>query len=413
MHVPLAELQLRRNRLLKALPPSSALIVRAAGFCTRNADNHYPFRQDSNFWYLTGLNEPNAWAVFFQNGSSLLLSEAFDPIAARWQGAYLGPKVAAEQLDFTDSDTLENRKARLSEALSGIETLYFPLGQNVSWDREILQIFRLLKAKGRKKRLAPESLHDANSILAALRMRKSPWEIMQMKKAASITAKAFASIAALMQPGCYEYEIEADILHTFAKNGARFSAYSSIVGGGNNACVLHYQANKDPLRPNTTVLVDAGCEWDYYASDVTRTFAVGGEFTPEAKAVYEVVLEAQKKAIAQIKPGARFSVLQETVVKHLSENLKSLSLPGEVGKYYMHGASHFLGLDVHDIGIYETSQGATILEPGMVVTIEPGLYLPSEDPELPKAFKGIGVRIEDDILVTEQGHENLTESIAK
>jgi Xaa-Pro aminopeptidase len=418
-----SEFQERRKKLAGVMAKNSILLWPAATIRYRNADTAYPYRQESNFYYLSSFEEPDALLALGSTGVFTLFCAENDPVRARWEGASLGPEKLLASGLADEAYALEDLDTKLLEKLAQYETLYYPHGLDPKFDIKIQKCLDLLRNKNTRTQHYPRTLIDARSLLANLRLIKSPVEIEHLKQAAYISTKGHLALLAKTVPGMYEYELEAILLHEFYRAGARACAYSSIVGGGNNACILHYQKNNEILKEGDLVLVDAGCEWQHYASDITRTFPVSGRFSPAQKSIYELVLSAQIAGINCIKPGVPYTMIQETIVAILSEGLISLGIltasldevltTKAYKKYYMHSSGHWLGLDVHDAGPYEVSGEPILLTAGMVLTVEPGLYFAPEFTEVPEQFRGIGIRIEDDILVSYNGFVNLTEAIPK
>jgi len=396
-------------------------ILPGASLRTRSADTAYPFRQDSDFWYLTGFDHPDAIAVLRTDGGPAftLFVQPRDPLAETWNGYRPGVEGALADFGADEAHPVEQWPERLAELIAPARRLYHVLGRDAALDARIARELESLRGKS-KQGLAPaDEIVDPRKLLHEMRLRKAPEEVAILRRAAAISAAA-----RLARPGRYEYELEAELLRVFRGRGGSGPAYGSIVGGGRNAAILHYVTNDRVLEPDTLVLVDAGVELEGYASDVTRTYPVGGRFTGAGRAVYEVVLAAQKAALAEVRPGATLPAIHEAAVRVLIDGMRSLGLlTGTVDdrwadesfrRYYMHGTSHWLGLDVHDVGVYATGDQPRPLEPGMVFTVEPGLYVSAdEQDEAAARYRGIGVRIEDDVVVTEDGCENLNLDIPK
>lgn len=415
----------RRQELIDTLGENSAIIVAAGGEKTRNADTHYRFRVDSDFYYLTGFNEPEA--VFLLRpgmdcGASVLFCHEKDPAFEQWEGKRLGPSMAPAELSIAQAFPLKDINEHMPKLLDGVENLYFPIGRYAWLDKAVGRWQRVLKMRERKGSLAPLNWGDVDRILHSMRRIKSHAEFEQMWAVAEITASAHRCAMAAARPGCWEYELDAAIQHEFMKHGCIAAAYPSIVAGGANANILHYINNNQQIADGDLVLIDAGGELDCYAADVTRTFPINGVFSSPQRTVYNLVLDAQLKAIESIKPGVPYDTYHNVAVQVLVEGMQSLGLlRGTVDeimeteaykRFYMHRTGHFLGMDVHDVGSYKNGDKWAPLQAGMVVTVEPGIYIPNDE-DIPEEFRGIGVRIEDDIVVTEKGSNNLTYAAPK
>jgi len=415
----------RRTRLLEGLGSQSAAIFPAAHIALRSADSDYAFRQDSDFHYLTGFPEPDAVCVLIPGAAEpyTLFVRPKDRDAEIWNGRRAGIEGAVKQYGADAAFPIAELPTRLGTMLRDVDTLFVALGRDPSFDRIVLDLVNEHRRTRPRRGRGIVQLHDPSTLVHEMRLIKDAWELDRMRAAASITAAAHADLMRTTRPGMRESELEIRVEHAFRRHGATGPAYGSIVGGGDNATILHYRDNCDALRDGDLVLVDAGCELELYAADVTRTFPVGAGFTPEQAALYDVVLEAQRAAIATVRPGGRFGDAHEAALEVLCAGLVHLGLlagtPEEVRTtsayraYYMHRTGHWLGLDVHDVGLYEQDGVSRRLEPGMVVTVEPGLYVAADAEGAPAAFRGIGIRIEDDVLVTENGNEVLTEAAPK
>jgi Xaa-Pro aminopeptidase len=416
----------RRKTLLKHLNPNSIVIIPSANEMIRNGDAHYLFRQNSDFFYLTGFEEPEAIAVLIPNredGEYILFNRTRDPSREIWDGPRAGQEGAVKDFHAHQSFPISQFKSMLPQLLEGREAIYYPVGSHPRFDKLILRAVNQVRAKIRGGITFPSQFLDISSALHEMRLLKSAHEIKIMQRAVDITAESHIAAMQMCKPGLYEYELEAKISYIFQKNAARSPAYSSIVGAGKNSCILHYVTNNAKIGANDIVLVDAGCEYQNYASDITRTFPANGKFSGEQKAIYELVLAAQLAAINTVKPGASFLAAQSVIVKILTQGLCDLGLlKGNVDNlienqayfpFYMHRSGHWLGLDVHDVGAYNLNNQWRPLQPGMVLTIEPGLYISENIPGVDKRWHNIGVRIEDDILVTETGHKVLSANIPK
>ncbi len=415
----------RRQQLLSKMGNGIA-IVPSACMQVRSNDTEFPFRQESNFYYLTGFNEPDALLLLCkqqkQTKTVLFLRER-DPEMEMWVGERLGVGPACERLDVDEAYDIKTLEAELPKLLEGSEHLYLDTFRDNEYIQTIKKVSEAL-SHIRTVDISPRNYIHLNTILEKMRLYKDAYEIDQIKKALSITTQAHHAAMAMVKPGMQEYEIQALIEYVFKKNGSEHDAYGTIVAGGNNANTLHYVQNRHPLREGELMLIDAGCEWDYYASDITRTTPVNGKFSKPQQALYEGILDVQETIIRSIKPGVSKQQLQERSELLLAQVMLDLGiLNGSLDevlenkrhkKYYPHGIGHWMGLDVHDTCPYKDENGKEVqFEEGIVLTIEPAIYLPKDDIEIPEAFRGIGIRTEDNILVTEKGYENLSSDIAK
>ncbi|MDG4552312.1 MAG: Xaa-Pro aminopeptidase [Candidatus Contendobacter sp.] len=437
--IPAAVFARRRRALMERMGPGSIALLPAAPSTPRNRDVHHPFRQDSDFYYLTGFPEPEAIAVLVPGGEHefLLFCRDRDPHMEIWHGRRAGPQGARERYGANNAHPIAEIDRLLPPLLENRERVFYAIGCNPDFDRRVMDWINQVRGKARTGVRAPVTFVALEHLLHAMRLRKEPEEIAVMRESARIAAEAHRRAMRACRPGIMEYELEAEILHTFIRNGAGW-AYPSIVGGGDNSCILHYTENNAPLRDGDIVLIDAGAEVDGYASDITRSFPVNGRFSGEQRVIYELVLAAQKAAIAKVLPGCHFNEPHDAAVRTLTEGLAALGLlQGDVEEliaaerhksFYMHRTGHWLGMDVHDVGDYKTGDDWRLFEPGMVTTIEPGLYIPAGgkildahwarlgvdlEIELDERWQRIGVRIEDDVLVTTEGHEVLTAAAPK
>lgn len=415
----------RRAQLLEQLAPDSIAIVPAGELVTRSRDTEYTFRQNSDFFYLTGFNEPNAVLILSNlNGVShvLLGCQEKDPMAEIWHGRRLGPDVAKFHCQVDEARGITDVISHLSELLEGHANVYIERGANTKWDEALFKCLDHLKQAKRSGKQAPTSVHDISGLIHEMRLFKSEYELSIMQQAADISVTAHKRAMAFVSPGCFEYQLEAEIRHEFAMSGARSAAYNSIVGGGENACILHYTENTDVLVDGSLVLIDAGAEYQGYAADITRTFPVNGQFSEPQKQLYNLVLDAQQAALQLLEPGATIEQANEASIRVITQGLLELGiLKGTLADnlknktyraYYMHGLSHWLGLDVHDVGDYKIDGVDRPLAPGMVITVEPGIYI-SETADVDSRWKSIGIRIEDNIAITHDGHTNLTAAAPK
>lgn len=416
----------RRRTLMAAMAPGSLALIPGASPQVRNRDIDYVFRQDSDFWYLTGFAEPDTLLVLApgrDEGEALLFCAAPDEHYELYNGERLGPDGAVAALAVDSAHPVDDLAAVLPKLLEGTETLYVTLGDYPEFDRRLLGWVSSLRARESGGVVAPSEFIGLKKLLHEQRLIKSPAEQRLMGRAADISAAAQVRAMGACGAGMNETQLEAELLYAFMGSGARAPAYPPIVGGGGNACVLHYSANNAPLCDGDLVLVDAGCEYEHYAADLTRTFPVNGRFSDVQRALYEVVLEAQKLAIAACAPGADFNEPHETALRTMVEGLVSLGLlsgtvedilQAEDHKAFCpHKSSHWLGLDVHDVGGYLVEDQWRKFEPGMVLTVEPGLYIAPGNDSVPAQWRGIGIRIEDDILIAEQGPLVLTDNAPK
>lgn len=411
--LPKEEFGERRTRVFTQMQPNSALLLFSEIEKRRNNDCTYPFRQDSYFWYLTGFNEPNAALLLLkteQAEKAIIFLRPRDPLLETWNGRRLGVERAPQQLNVNEAYSIEEFSAVLPKILKNLTALYH-VPEIHTWGDKLVT----------ESAVSFSEILDWRPMLSEMRLIKSPNEIRLMQQAGQITALGHIKAMQTTRPNRFEYEIESDILHEFNRHCARFPSYNSIVAGGNNACILHYTENDRPLNDGDLVLIDAGCEFAMYAGDITRTFPVNGKFSQPQREIYELVLKAQKRAIELLVPGNSIKQANNEVIRIKTQGLVDLGiLKGDVDtlieqqayrQFYMHGLGHWLGLDVHDVGSYGQDK-QRILEIGMVITVEPGIYI-SEDADVPEQYKGIGVRIEDNLLMTEYGNKILTAAAPK
>ncbi len=414
----------RRARLMALMGEGAIALVPAALETVRNHDVEYPFRQDSDFRYLTGFPEPEALAVLTPGAEQpyTLFCRSRDPLMETWNGRRAGQAGAVERYGTDRALPIAELDQRLPELLEGRVRVYTPLGCDPAFDRRVAGWIGALRAQRHRGAAVPHEFVDLGYLLHALRLRKSPAELAVMREAARISAGAHARAMRTCAPGLREYQLAAELHHAFEWHGAGW-AYPSIVGGGANACILHYHENDAELRDGELVLIDAGCELDGYASDITRTFPVSGRFSAEQRALYALVLAAQQAALAEVRPGRRWNEYHDAAVRALTEGLCELGLlPGRAEdriadeaykRFYMHRTGHWIGLDVHDPSEYRADGDWCVLEPGMVLTVEPGLYVAAGAEGVDERWWNIGIRIEDDVAVTETGHEVLTHGVPK
>ena len=418
--LPISEFVARRQQLAEQLADNSVVVVAANQEVTRSNDTEYLFRQNSDFHYLTGFPEPDAYLIIEKCNDSVtssLVCRAKDKLAEIWHGRRCGKDQAKQQFQFDASYELAELDNTLYQAVNGKDNLYFFIGDNSELEAKLTGLVSQVRSKSKLGHSAPSQLIDLGTLVHEMRLIKSPAEQAVMAQAGRISAEAHiramqysATNIAANKP-VYEWQLEAEIHHEFAMQGARNPAYNTIVGGGDNACILHYTENQEQIANDALVLIDAGCEFEGYAGDITRTFPVSGTFSPEQKAIYQLVLDAQEQVLAQIKPGKTLKQLTELSVQVITAGLVKLGiLSGQVDDliadnahrdYYMHGLSHWLGLDVHDVGQYNVAGESRPLREGMVFTVEPGIYI-SADAVCDAKWHGIGVRIEDNILITKK-----------
>lgn len=423
--ISVAEYRRRRDALIAQLPEKSAVVLPGAGLQTRSRDSEFAFRQNSDFYYLTGIREPDALLVLLPGraeGESVVFCLDRDPTLEAWTGRRLGAEGVVAEYGIDQAFENAVRDEQLFALLAGRELLYLPLdnGDAVAVAEEALSN---AQAGLRRGRPALKGWHDISPLIHAMRLIKSDAEIALLRHAALISAHAHRRAMRVSRPGLCEFQLQAELEHAFVWQGASGPAYSTIVGSGANACVLHYIENSAPLCEEGLVLIDAGAEFDLYAGDITRTFPVSGRFSDAQRALYQVVLNAQQHAISAVQPGATLADIHQGVVHDLTAGLIELGLlAGDIQariddesyrRFYLHSTSHWLGLDVHDVGTYRLDeQTPRPLVAGMVLTVEPGLYIPSDD-DIPSEFRGTGIRIEDNVVVTNEGHDVLTADVPK
>ena len=400
-------------------------IVPTAPVRTRNRDVEYPYRPDSDFYYLTHFPEPEAVAVLVPgraHGEYILFCRERNPEKELWEGRRAGVEGAREIYGADDAFPITDIDEILPGLLENREKVFYSMGRYGAFDQRLINWVNEVRGKARNGVHAPGEFVDLNHILHEMRLIKRPEELKLMRRACKVAAAAHCRAMQTCRPGMMEYEIEAELLYEFKKGGASFPAYSPIVGGGANGCILHYTENNAELRDGDLLLIDAGAEIDGYASDITRTFPVNGRFSGEQRAVYQIVLAAQLAAIEQVRPGKHWNEPHETAVRVLTQGLKDLGLlkgeidghieNGDYKRFYMHRTGHWLGMDVHDVGDYKVAEDWRLLEPGMVLTVEPGLYI-GTGKDIPENFWHTGIRIEDDVGVTRDGCEVLSHDVPK
>mgnify|MGYP001502502103 FL=1 len=420
------EFEKRRRKLAKLIGKDGIAVIPTASTRVRSRDTDYPYRPDSDFYYFTGFSEPNAVMILApgrEDGSFILCLREKNPLTEIWDGHMEGLSGVKKNYEADQSFDIEDLETILSSLFLGRQKVFFTLGQDEVLDKILMKSFNAVRAGQRRGGVVPSEIQALEPLVHEMRLIKSKYEISLMKKSAKISVDAHKRIFENCKPGVFEYQIEADIIHEFGKHGA-VPAYTSIVASGQNACTLHYISNRDKMKSGQLLLTDAGCENEMYAADITRTIPVSGEYSKEQKEIYELVLEVQKNAINSIKPGQTFEGLQSDAIKGLTKGLKKLGLlKGRVDQlikseaykdFYMHGIGHWLGMDVHDVGSYMDQKGKSRkFENGMVLTIEPGIYISKKNKNVPTEYRGIGIRIEDDVLVTKSGCDVLTKALPK
>lgn len=416
----------RRRDLMAQMEPDSIAIVPAALEKIRNRDVEFPFRQDSDFYYLTGFAEPDAVLVLLpgrEHGEVVVFCRERDPTMELWNGYRAGPEGVCARYGADDAFPINDMDDILPGLIEGRERVYYAMGRNADFDRRVMQWVNVIRSKVRAGAHPPGEFLVLDHLLHDLRLFKSAAELRVMKEAGQISARAHCRAMTFCQPGMHEYQLEAEILHEFGRSGSRSPAYGSIVGAGANGCILHYRENDAQIRDGDLVLIDAGCELEHYASDITRTFPANGKFSKEQQALYEITLDAQFAAIATIKPGAHWNEPHDAAVRTIAQGLKDLGLlEGDLKeiietetykRFYMHRTGHWLGMDVHDVGDYKVGGAWRVLEPNMVMTVEPGIYVSPHDSSVARKWRGIGIRIEDDVVVTKKNCEVLTNDVPK
>ncbi len=404
------------------------LLLPAADERVRNADNEYPFRQDSDHAYVTGFEEPTGCALLFADAAAgkprfVMFVPPRDREREIWTGRRAGVEGAKALYGADEAFPVTEMEERLRGLFENVGTLWYRLGFDPAWDARVARILNHLRGKARTGVKAPETIVDPTVVIHEMRLLKSPEELERLRRAALITIEAHLAAMRDGGPGAREYQVQSEIEYAFRRRGGNGPGYGTIVAAGPNACVLHYRAGDDLLAEGQLCLVDAGGEYQLYTADVTRTFPVSGRFTASQRAVYDLVLEAQLQGISAVRPGATIDGIHDLVVRRLAEGMIRLGLlqgsaeeriaDGSYKQYYMHRTSHWLGMDVHDVGAYHVDGKSRSLVPGMVLTVEPGLYVAPDAEKAPAELRGIGVRIEDDILVTADGNENLTAACPK
>jgi Xaa-Pro aminopeptidase len=420
------EYQRRRKKLMDLMGNESIAIIPTASVYIRNRDVEFPFRPDSDFYYLTSYSEPEAVAVLIpdrDHGEFILFCRENDPVMETWNGRRTGIEGAVGQYGADDAFPVGDLDEILPGLLENKERIYYTMGNNVTFDQRVLGWVNQVRKRARTGVNAPDEFISLNHFVHEMRLYKSRTEISAMRKAARISAQAHKRAMQVCQPGMMEFQIEAELKYVFTQLGAREPAYPPIVGGGANSCILHYTENNQVLRDGDVLLIDAGAEYKNYASDISRTFPVNGKFSRVQRDVYDIVLKAQLAAIAKVKPGNHWDEPHNAAIEILTAGmielgifkgkLKELIKDQSYTRYYMHRTGHWLGMDVHDVGDYKVESEWRTFEPGMVLTVEPGMYLPAGSKGLARKWWNIGVRIEDDVLVTATGNEVLSKDVPK
>ena len=414
----------RRKQLMRMVGQGGIAVLPAAPMKVRTRDTEHAFRQDSDFHYLSGFDEPEAVMAIVPgraNGEYVLFVRERDEKKERWDGYRAGPEGAIERHGADDAFPIDDIDDILPGIMESCSRVYYTMGAYADFDSRMTDWVKALRSRGNKGVHTPQEFVALDHLLHDMRLYKSRAELATMRKAAKIAAAAHTRAMQVTQPGMYEYEIEAEFLHEFRKSNA-VASYNPIVGGGKNGCILHYVENSAQLQDGELLLIDAGCEYDYYASDITRTFPVSGKFSPEQLAIYEIVLEAQYAAIDKTTEGNHWDEPHDAAVKVITKGLKKLGLlkgtlrqlikDGAYQEFFMHRTGHWLGMDVHDVGDYKVGDEWRMLESGMVTTVEPGIYI-SPARSVPKRWWNIGVRIEDDVAVTRKGPDVLSKDVVK
>ena len=414
--------QARRERLIKSLPANTVAVIRTGDLCTRNNDCEYEFRPNSHFFYLTGFPEPSAYALINNQGETVLVTLPKDPEKEQWEGFRYGIDGAINTFGVAAAAPLDELDKQALALLDGAQHVAFTFADE-SLRKQVLNWRDALAARARAGAVAPTQLVDLSPVIAEMRLRKDDQEIALMEKAAQISVAAHKQAMLTVRPGMKEYELEAELNYVFMKSGARQPAYNNIVASGSNACVLHYIKNDETIDDGDLVLIDAGAEYGCYAGDITRTFPANGQFSEPQAALYQVVLDAHTQGLKELVVGAPYEACHNEAVRVLTQGLVSLGLlAGDVDSlieskayrdFYMHNTGHWLGLDVHDCGAYKIDGESRPLEAGMVLTIEPGLYISADNESVEAKWRGIGIRIEDDVLIREDGPYILTHGLPR
>ena len=415
----------RRRQLMQAAGDGAILVLPAAPVRVRSHDTHYPYRQDSDVLYLTGCEEPDAVLVLVpgrKHGEAILFCRERDPEREGWDGPRLGTQGAIDVLGLDDAYPIDDIDDILPGLLEGRRQVHYHLGRDAEFDLKLIGWINRVRAQARHGAQPPQEFLELGHLLDEMRLFKTADEIRHLQRAADISVEAHRAAMRAVRPGMHEYALQAELEYVFRRHGAQ-PAYASIVGGGANACVLHYIENDAPLRAGELVLIDAGAEYRGYAADITRSFPVDGHFNKAQRALHDLVCAAQAAALAQARPGLPYEAGHDAAVATLVDGLLSLGIlrgdaqsliaSGAHKRYTRHKTGHWLGLDVHDVGEYRIDGASRLLEPGMVFTLEPGLYIPADDASVASKWRGIGIRIEDDVLITRDGHRVLTGALER
>jgi len=416
----------RRRELMAMMAANSIAIVTAAPEKIRSRDTHYPYKQATSLSYLCGFAEPESVLVLIpgrEQGECLLFCREKDKLRETWDGYRSGPAGAVSDFAVDDAFPIGDIDEILTGMLEGKERVYYAIGKDADFDRHLMGWINEIREQKNRGSAPPGEFVDLDHLVNEMRLIKTASELKLMRKAGEISARAHCRAMKVSVPGIYEYQLQAEIEHEFMVSGATAPAYTSVVGGGKNGCILHYIENRQKINDGQLVLIDAGCEYANYAADITRTFPVNGKFSPAQAAIYDIVLQAQAEAIALIVPGAPYNVANDATIAVITEGLRDLGiLNGEINElieqqaykdFYMHSSGHWLGMDVHDVGDYKIDNQWRIYEPGMVVTVEPGIYISPDNTAVAEKWRGLAVRIEDDIAVTKTGCEDLTAAVPK
>ncbi len=411
----------RRRELMSTMQGNSIAVVAAAAEKIRSRDTHYPYKQATNLSYLCGFSEPESVLVLVpgrEQGESILFCREKDKLRETWDGYRVGPEEAIEEFSLDDAFPIGDLNDILPGLLEGRERVYYAIGKDADFDRHLMGWVNEISGSE-----APGEFVDLDHIVNEMRLIKTAAELKLMHRAGEISARAHCRAMSAAKPGIYEYQLQAEIEHEFMVSGATAPAYTSIVGGGKNGCILHYIENREKINNGDLVLIDAGCEYENYAADITRTFPVNGKFSREQAAIYDIVLEAQLQAMASIVPGAAYNIANQTTIAVITQGLCDLGiLDGDVSElieqqackeFYMHSSGHWLGMDVHDVGDYKIDGQWRDFEPGMVLTVEPGIYIAPDNKTVAEKWRGLAVRIEDDVAVTKTGCKDLTAGVPK
>jgi len=426
MRITKTEFARRREQLMDMMEPNSIAILPSAPERIRSRDTEHHFRQDSDLLYLSGFEEPQSVIALIpgrEHGEFVMFVRERNPEREIWDGYRAGPEGACEEYAADDAFPIDDIDDILPGLLEGRQRVYYAMGKDNDFDKQVMEWINTIRAKVRSGATPPGEFLDLSHLLHDMRLFKSAAEIRVMKEAGEISAAAHVRAMNACKPGVMEYQLEADILHEFHHKGARFPAYNTIVGAGKNGCILHYIENSAAIKNGDLVLIDAGCELDYYAADITRTFPANGKFSNEQKILYNICLDAQLAAIAVAKPGNHWNDPHEATVNVIVKGLLEIGLlegsfdeviaNESYKEFYMHRAGHWLGMDVHDVGDYKVGGEWRLLEPGMVMTVEPGIYVAPDNERVAKKWRGIGIRIEDDVVITKDGNEVLTKDVPK